>query len=173
MNMDSFKKWVCTAVDMEDKGRKFYEKAAADCQEGFGKDIFAMLRDDEIRHVEKIREIEKALDNEQNLEKACTLPDEQPDSRKIFRAMASGAEVHKACTSTEKALETGLAFEQELIRFYQDALDNAGEGLEKDFLTRMVAEEKQHYALLEDLNFYYKDPEGWAMDQDRAGLDGA
>ncbi|MFO7727990.1 MAG: ferritin family protein [Desulfonatronovibrio sp.] len=173
MDTEGFRQWVCKAIEMEEKGRKFYEQALADCSEGPGREVFTMLRDDEVMHIERIREIEKALDKGDGVEAACTLDEEQQDPRGIFREIAARAEVHKACPSTVKALETGKEFELALVAFYEDALEKARSDLEKKFLKHMVAEEKGHFVLLEDLNFYYQDPEGWAMEQDKAGLDGA
>ncbi|RQD56221.1 MAG: hypothetical protein D5R98_10225 [Desulfonatronovibrio sp. MSAO_Bac4] len=173
MNMENFKKWVCKAIEMEEKGKKFYEKAAADCDQGLGKEIFSMLRDDELKHIERIKEIEKALNQNQGLANACALPDDHQDPGNIFRKIAARSQVHKACPSTVKALKTGIDFELALVKFYEDALEKAQDNLEKQFLKHMVAEEKGHYDLLEDLSFYYEDPEGWAIEQDKAGLDGA
>lgn len=173
MDTESFRQWVCKAIEMEEKGRKFYGQAVDDCGEGPGREVFTMLRDDEKLHVERIREIEKALDKGEGVEAACTLSGEELDPRRVFREIAARAEVHKACPSTVKALETGKEFELALVAFYEDALEKAKNDLEKEFLKHMVAEEKGHFVLLEDLNFYYQDPEGWFMDQEKAGLDGA
>lgn len=173
MNTENFKKWVCKAIELEEKGKKFYEKAASDCERGLGKEVFAMLRDDELRHIERIKEIEKALDKNEGVADACALSDDHQDPGDVFRKIAARAQDHKACPSTVKALDTGIEFELALVMFYEDALEKAQDDLEKEFLKRMVAEEKGHYALLEDMNFYYEDPEGWLMEQDNAGLDGA
>ncbi len=173
MSKEKFKNWVCTALEMEEKGKAFYEKALAQCEKGMGKEIFTMLRDDEIRHIQRIKEIEEALDQDKDLEKACRI-DEQPDDlKKVFRDMAAKSLNEKPCVSTVKALQAGIDFELALVKFYEDALKQAEEDLEKEFLRRMIAEEKGHYVLLSDLNYYYEDPEGWAMGQSHAGLDGA
>ncbi|WP_045216437.1 ferritin-like domain-containing protein [Desulfonatronovibrio magnus] len=174
MSRDQFKKWVCTAIEMEEKGKKFYEKAVEDCKDGLGREIFIMLRDDEVRHIDRIKEIEKALDQGQDvLEQACSMPADEKDMGKMLRDMASKVDTDKACSSTESALNTGIEFELALVKFYEDALEKAQEDIEKEFLKKMVAEEKAHYVLLEDLKYYYEDPEGWAMGQGKSGLDGA
>jgi len=36
-----------------------------------------------------------------------------------------------------------------------------------------VEEEREHRKILENLKYYYTDPEGWLMEKGRAGLDGA
>lgn len=173
MSKEKFKKWVCTALEMEEKGRSFYEKAVSQCEDGVGREIFTMLRDDEVRHIERIKEIEKALDADSGLEQACSFDVSMEDPRQMFRDIAARALEGKPCSTTQKSLQTGIDFELALIKFYEEALNEADEDLERQFLRRMVAEEKGHYVLLSDLNYYYEDPEGWAMEQGRGGLDGA
>lgn len=173
MSREKFKKWVCTALEMEEKGKAFYEKAQAQCEQGMGKEIFTMLRDDEIKHIQRIREIEEALDQGGDLEQACHLDEQQDDLKKVFRDMAARSMSEKPCASTVKALQTGIDFELALVKFYEEALQDAEEDLEKEFLRRMIAEEKGHYVLLSDLNYYYEDPEGWAMEKGGYELDGA
>jgi len=173
MNKERFKKWVCTAVEMEEKGKAFYEKAVSSCEQGLGKEIFIMLRDDELKHIQRIREIENALDKDQDLESVCRIDEEQDDLKKVFRDIAAKHQKEKPCSSMVKSLQTGIDFELALVSFYEEALKGAEEDLEKEFLRRMVAEEKAHYVLLSDLNFYYEDPEGWAMEKGGYGLDGA
>ena len=173
MDRENFKKWVCTALEMEEKGMSLYQKVADECTTKVGQEVFSMLRDDEVKHIEKIKDIERALDQEAGLEQACTLQESDRDPGKIFRELAGKVEAEKPCASTVKALSAGIDFELALVRFYEDALEKASEDLERQFLKRMVNEEKAHFILLSDMQDYYQDPEGWYMQQERAGLDGA
>ncbi len=173
MSTEKFKAWVCTALEMEEKGKVFYEKAVSSCEQGLGKEVFTMLRDDELKHIERIREIEKALDKDEDLVQVCRIDEEQDDLKKVFRDMAAKSQKETPCTYAVKALQTGIDFELALIRFYEEALRGAEEDLEREFLKRMVSEEKGHYVLLSDLNYYYEDPEGWAMEKSGYELDGA
>lgn len=59
------------------------------------------------------------------------------------------------------------------IQFFEKQLQKAGEPEEKEFLSRLIAEEREHYILLADLKFYYVDPEHWFMEKSKARLDGA
>ena len=173
MDRENFKKWVCTALEMEKKGKDFYQSAADECSAKVGQEIFSMLRDDEVRHMERIREIEKALDQGSGLEAACTLQESASDPGQVFRELAGKVQAEKPCDSTVKALSAGIDFELALVKFYEDALEKASEDLERQFLKRMVNEEKAHFILLSDMQDYYQDPEGWYMQQERAGLNGA
>ncbi len=173
MSRENFKNWVCKAVEMEEKGKAFYEQAAKECTTQMGQKIFSMLRDDEIQHIQRIREIEKALDQDSGLEQACRMDDMGSDAGQAFRELAEKVKSEKPCDSTAKALNAGIDFELALVKFYEEALEKASEDLERDFLKRMIQEEKGHYVLLSDMQYYYEDPEGWAMGKARSGLDGA
>ncbi|MFW5730179.1 MAG: ferritin family protein [Desulfonatronovibrionaceae bacterium] len=173
MNDDRFKKWVCTAIDMEEKGRTFYQQALDKCSEGPARQIFAMLRDDEAVHIQRIRDIEKALDSGSDPEASCSLPEVSTEAAAVFKRLARESQARGSCPEIQQALSTGMDFELTLADFYQQALDSAEGDFEKMFLKRMVEEEKGHYVLLKDMQYFYEDPEGWALEQDNAGLDGA
>jgi rubrerythrin len=64
-------------------------------------------------------------------------------------------------------------FEVRSIAFYENHLAQATDPLEQAFLKQMVQEEKSHYQALQDTHYYLTDPEGWFMEKERAGLEGA
>lgn len=173
MNKDRFKEWVCKAIDMEEKGKVFYQQALEKCSDGPARQIFTMLRDDETAHIQRIRDIEKALDSGNDPEASCSLPEVSSEAADVFKKLARESQARESCPETVQALSTGMEFELALVDFYQQALGSAEGDFEKMFLKRMVEEEKGHYALLEDMHYFYEDPEGWSMGQDNAGLDGA
>ena len=63
---DRFIQMLCTAQEMEEKGRAFYEKAMSTSENPLGKEIFRLLIDDEIVHLERIRKISDSLTKDQN-----------------------------------------------------------------------------------------------------------
>ena len=63
---DRFIQMLCTAQEMEEKGRAFYEKAFSNSENPLGKEIFRLLIDDEIVHLERIRKISDSLTKDQN-----------------------------------------------------------------------------------------------------------
>jgi len=52
------------ALDMEEKGKSFYDGAIAKCDNEVGREIFTTLRNDEIVHVERIKEIFDSLETD-------------------------------------------------------------------------------------------------------------
>ena len=55
-------KMLKTALDMEEKGMKFYEEAIAKCKNDLGREIFTTLRADEVVHVERIKAIYTSIE---------------------------------------------------------------------------------------------------------------
>ncbi|MFP4168181.1 MAG: ferritin family protein [Desulfonatronovibrionaceae bacterium] len=164
--------WVCKALEMEEKGYEFYNRAVKECPKGPAREVFAMLRDDEIRHRERIKELARALEENGDWESVCTLDSEFGDAHGIFSRIVAKHD-QSSCKERPAVLDTGIEFELALVQLYEQALDQAAEDKEKEFLQRMIQEEKAHYILLSDLSYFYEDPQAWARDQDRGGLDGA
>ncbi len=163
------------ALDMEEKGKKFYEKAVKECPNEIGKEIFQFLRDEEIKHFTRIKEIYQGLlTGEKWNEKWVELPGSKKDIKPIFRELAKKYALDiKAGPSELEALNIGIDFEAAAIKYYENHLNRAKNPLERKFIEHLIEEEREHYKILEDLKYYYTDPEAWMMEKGRAGLDGA
>ena len=79
----------------------------------------------------------------------------------------------KACLDDVAAIDGGLRMEDASIEFYTKHLEHSIDPLEREFLTRLIEEEREHHKALADLRFYYVDPEHWFMEKSHSGLDGA
>ena len=53
---------LAKALEMEQKGYSFYEKAIGQCTNDVGRDVFTKLRDDELIHIDRIKKIYAALE---------------------------------------------------------------------------------------------------------------
>lgn len=162
------------ALEMEEKGKVFYEKAVQSCKNELGRQIFATLIKDELMHMETIRSIYNELtSNEQWSESWKAKVPEHGDLGTFFRELAAK---HKtditADTNDLQALAVGIDFEAKSIKFYSEDLPKASSPLEKAFLERMIVEEKSHHALLVDTKQYLEDPASYFLEKERAGYDG-
>ena len=163
------------ALSMEEKGKKFYEKAIAECPDELGQEIFKFLRDEEVKHYDKIKEIYRGLESGANgTEEWIHFPKSKTNVKVIFRQLAEkyAAEI-KTGVSEREALDVGIEFESAAIEYYETHLGRAKEPLERKFIEHLIAEEREHRKILQDLKYYYDDPEGWLMEKGRTGLDGA
>ncbi|MBU2548594.1 MAG: ferritin family protein [Proteobacteria bacterium] len=171
---DRSKKMLATALEMEERGKAYYEKAALATKNEVGRGVFKMLAEYEVEHMERIKEIYSVLSGGQGWSESLVSFGLATDLGAVFRKLAEAQREHvRAATSDVEAMSVGVRFESASVKFYEDQLSRAGDLLERRFLELMVAEERGHLNLLSDLRFYYMDPEAWFMEKERAGLDGA
>jgi len=166
---------LATALKMEEKGESFYDQALLKCANPIGREIFSKLKSDERIHVERIKNIYQSL----QAGKAWSSEWESfgfghDNLAEIFKQLAAkhNQAIH-AETGDLEALDIGLDFEQQSVKFYLEHLYLAEDPLEKAFISRMVAEERAHYRALADYKFYLTDPAGWFLENEKASYDGA
>ncbi len=166
---------LAKALEMETKGKAFYEKASSTSTNALGREIFQMLMNDEIVHMDRIRKIYELL----NAGRAWSgewkaMKVEHKDLQTLFTEMASehGSKI-KAEPSDLEALDVGIDLEQRAVAFYEENLPKATDPLEREFTERMIAEERYHYGALSDMKLYLSDPTAWFLERERGGLDGA
>ena len=166
---------VSKALEMEEKGKKFYGEALEKCKNELGRDIFAKLKADEDVHIERIKEIYKNLTDGKGWTEAWKEQDVDDSGLKdIFRKLAKKhGEKIDFSTDDIDALKVGMDFEQKSVDFYQKHLDWSEDEVEKDFVSKMVEEERGHYTALADMKFYVDNPEAWFEEKGRSLLDGA
>jgi rubrerythrin len=164
-----------TALEMETKGHQFYGQTLKTCANPAGREIFQMLMEDEVVHTSVIGRIYDALTGGQDwsAELAQMEAQDHEDLSTVFRQLAvRHGDAITASTSDLEALEVGIDFEKKAVRFYQDALAEATDPLERRFVELMVAEEKTHVQVLADMKLYLTQPQAWFQMQERSQLDG-
>lgn len=163
------------ALEIEHKGKAFYEKALQQVKNKLGRAILETLIQEELVHMDRIRMIAASLQQKQAwTEDWRNLGIDKNEIEAIFNKMARE---HKTATTADtsdiEVLAMGIDLELESIAFYESHLDLAGDPLEEAFLTQIVAEEKVHHASLEDMVLYLKNPEAWFTEHEHHTLDGA
>jgi len=162
------------ALEMEEKGKAFYEKAIAECHNDLGLKIFTMLKKDEDIHVQRIQNIYEHLKGTHTWNDAWkTMDVGHKDLAVIFRELAA---VHKdtikADTGDLAALDVGIDFEFLAVRYYEDHLKGAEEPLEIEFIKHMIEEEKSHHTALSEMKFFLADPAAWFREHEKGAFDG-
>ena len=163
------------ALEMEKKGKDFYEKAAGSCRNEIGSEVFQTLRRDEDIHITRIVEICNTLTKGSAWNAEWKAHDFSHGDLTGF--FADLARKHHSQTTADagdlQALEIGIDFELGSVAFYERALAAAGDTIEREFIGKMIAEEKSHHTILEDAKLYLTDPSSWFREHERGGLDGA
>ena len=165
---------LCTALDMKERKRALYEEGLSACPDQVGKETFIILRDAESEHARQIQEINEEFKKGKSWADACKFFPEQESLKKAFHRIAQEqGEVGVVCADDIRALEVGMKLEEASIEFFRGQLKATQDPTARQFLERMVADEREHFMLLADLKFYYSDPHGWFIEKSKARLDGA
>lgn len=165
----------CTAIALKEKKRSLYEEAVRSCPDPVGIETFRMLQRAEEEHLERINAIYGETRKGKVSAETCRLHEfEAQDKKALLRKIAEvQGKVPKACLDDVAAIDTGLTLENEAITFFTKQLEAATEPHERAFLDQLLGGEREHHILLEDLKFYYVDPENWFLEKGRQVLDGA
>jgi rubrerythrin len=166
---------LSTALAMEEKGREFYEKAASECKNDLGVDLFRQLAADEIRHITAIKEISRSIESCGRFAEGWeSCGGEHADVAAFFDALAARHGTAMRCEAGDMdAVEVAIDMELRAIMFYMQRLGKTSDPAERRFLHAVVAEEHSHHAALTDMRFYLTNPEAYFAEKERAGLDGA
>lgn len=166
---------LCSALELKAKKEKVYEEAMASCSDAVGRETFRILYEAEKEHEKALAQIQEGLKAGKDWAAACRY---RPPEKDLFGRLAESISLDKdklpeACTDEIKALDAGIQLEEACIRLFENKLQDLSDPSQKDFLRMLSAEEREHRRLLQDLKFYYTDPQGWFMEKSRARLDGA
>ncbi len=169
-------KMLSTALEMEGEGRRFYRDTLKRCEHPAAREIYQMLMNDEVVHVEIIKRIYDAIVGGQDWTddfRQLRREQESDDLAGFFEGLAKRLGPEKtSCQDDLAALEVGLDFERRAVAFYEDQLQHAQDPLEKKFVKLMIDEERTHVAVLTDMKVYLENPQSWFLEHGHPLLDG-
>lgn len=168
-------KMLADALEEEEKGLELYEKAVDVCSLELGKEMFRMLLGQERDHIKRIRSVYDSLHRGEawaELWKPEKAEDEDLQEFLLDQIALLGRKIH-AMSGDLQALEIGIVTEQQSIDFYDEHLQKATDPLEQEFLTSMMAEERIHFVVLQDLKLFLTNPESWYTEKEHHAMDGA
>ncbi len=147
--MDGRKKALRDAMKFEMDGREFFIGAAERTSDYFGKIIFNSLADEELKHIETIKVIDRSLREKGR----WPFPEdhEKNERENIFEiARMEMDEIVKDRTDDLQAVKIAMDFEQKGFRFYSGLAREATDRREQEFYQRLASEEQRHLQILED-----------------------
>jgi rubrerythrin len=161
------------ALTMEEKGYAFYNKVVNTSTNPLGKAMFGRLRDDELLHMERIKAIIAGLTSGKDWKiDYDALPVRGQSTSEMFRelARAHASELTPEADDVE-AINVGLDFEAKAVRYYEDHLKDAQDPMEREFIEKMIVEEKDHHATCLELKRFYADPAAYFVETEHPHLD--
>lgn len=162
--------WLDKALEMETRGRDFYEKVSGAAQDVLVRDFFKFLADQETVHIKIIKQIYSRLGHDSCWAEAKEHHSGGEALNKVFLTLTK----NKPSSDSDiiQALDHGITFETEAAAFYKNEMPNTTCEAERDFLLALYGEENDHRQVLADMKLFYTNPEAWAEKMDNMHLDG-
>jgi len=154
------------ALEMEEKGYKFYKEASEKSENNVTKNTFNFLADNELLHIESIKKFYNALKEKEQLPSIILegIKDKRSKELEIFSTSISElTEKIKPSDDDQKACEFAMEFENSGYRYYEGMLKEAKDLNLIEFLKFLVEEENKHYESLMKLHTYLTDSHNWFM----------
>jgi rubrerythrin len=138
------------AIDIEENGRLFYEKAQGLVDNPEVKDMFAKLANDEIEHKKKFISLKAQLPESAKVPTVWD-PDNELDQylrmmagMNVFRSDVSVQKALDQVNNTTDALELAIQFEKDSVVFYLTMQDATEEKRGRELIGQLVQEEREH-----------------------------
>lgn len=148
------------AMEKELEVKAYYEKLAAESAHPGVKNIFTILAADEEKHYQAVQSMRKEA-NSGILDDSPALETARKVLGEFFGDTAPAAHLKKSLDSYQHA----LFVEAESVKFYEGILENVQDENLKKVLTTILAQEREHYNIVENLYDYVLKPEyflAWA-----------
>ena len=144
------------AIQMENDGENYYREQAKKNKDNGLKGIFEMLAGDEKRHAEILKK--KAAGT------ALIQTDTLVKSKNVFDKMSDFKEETKAAPSDLDLYTMALSMEKKSIDLYEEYLEKADDEEQKKIFSYLIGQEKEHYAVLEELLVMVRHAVQWVED---------
>ena len=142
------------AVKMEQDGEKLYRGLAAQSSDTGIKGIFNDLADDEVKHAQIVRQLQK------NINPRMAATSILRDAKSVFSDMAVKKDFQAAGNDEPALYRKAFDLEKKSRDFNQAQADVTQKGAQAIF-TQLAGEESQHMILLENLIEFVSRPMTW------------
>jgi rubrerythrin len=159
------------ALEMEEEGFQTYTEGAKTIKNSLGKRMLERLAQDELNHMNRIREVYEALEGKRNWNTVTIQPPrESATFQDIFNRLRtdlnqSMEELGNHGVDDEEVIETGINLENYSKFFYAEAAKKVKDEKIKEFLEILTREEQAHYDALRKVNSFMADPANWFATQ--------
>ena len=165
---------LATAIKFEEDGRKLFLECVNKTEHPWGKGLFQSLADDELMHIERLKEtFDKLTISEQFTEGPLPLAAEKQWKNIFEQAKGTADTTVKASTGDIEALTLAINFEEKGIAYYKKLSEASHNLLEKKFYQILSQEENKHFLILKDSHELLTDPASWYEKNEKIDLDGA
>jgi len=159
------------ALQMEEDGKAYYEKARDKASNAMAKSVFDHLIKAEENHMKKIQQLYRSLEETGTWPAALITKDTARSASSIFaEALENIHERVKGSTDDIDALRMAAQIEEKGRKYYQNQADATDDPFEKKFYYLLVQEEGEHFISILDTIQYLEDPQGYFHQLERGTI---
>ena len=164
---------LLAAIKFEEDGRNLYLECIKKTEHTWGKSLFQSFADDELKHIERLREtFDKLTVSEKYTEGPLPMASEKQWKNIFEKAKSKIDTVVKASSNDIDALKLAIDFEERGMKYYKKLSEESNNPLEKKFYQILAQEENRHFIILKNSCELLTDPASWFERTEKIGLDG-
>ena len=169
--LETTKKALQTAIQMEIDGKEFYLKAAKTSGNGMGKKLLNRLAEEEDIHRKVFENIYNNLGAKQDWPKAEIKHGSGVHTILADAVQSIGKDI-KPAQAEKDAVKTAMEMENKTYDFYRSRASKASYPAEKEFYQQLAVQEEEHHKALLSYYEFLTDPEAWFVQMEHPSLDG-
>jgi rubrerythrin len=154
------------AIKMEVDGKNFYEKMASESRIAGLKTIFSRLAEDEQKHFDIFQAL-KGQTQKAVMEDSTVLE----KSRNIFEELLQGGVRPEPVATDLEGYQYAMKLEEDSFRLYEDAAAKEQNVEVKHLLLRIAKEERNHFAILQNIFDFVNAPNEYLAWREFSNLD--
>lgn len=140
------------ALKMEEDGKAYYEKLAAETSIPEFKSIFSLLAAAEQVHHDALLAMKKGVDTAQADSKVLA------QAKNIFEKLLKMNETHDTLQFDRDGYLHAINAEEESIKFYENAAKRENNESAKNLLLMLAEDEKEHLSIVENIYEFVEKP---------------
>lgn len=144
------------AIQMENEGENYYREQAQKNKDNGLKGVFEMLAEDEKRHAQILKDKAAGM--------ALIQTDTLIKSKSVFDGMDDFKDETKVVPGQIDLYTMALQMEQKSIDLYEEYLKKADDDSQREIFSYLVSQEKDHYAVIEELLIMVRHSLQWVED---------
>jgi len=166
-NIENIKDAIKTAIQMEQEGYNFYQKAAAQTSSDMGRTVFSSLAADELLHLEIFKNLFEEKIGQDEWYNLVNSGKKYADI-KVFPKDLKRIEGKNPDTNEIDAIRMAMDSEKKAIDFYSQIKQDLNSDDIKKIIDEIIRQEQSHYKILEG-EFNHINITGYWFDLDYLG----
>jgi len=164
---EKIKDAIKTAIQMEQEGYSFYQKAAAQTSSEMGRTVFSSLAADELLHLEVFKNLFEEKLGQDEWNKLVNSGLKYADIQ-VFPKDLKKVEGANPDTNEIDAIRMAMDSEKRAIDFYAKIKQSITDNEIKEIIDEIIRQEQSHYTVLEG-EFYHITSTGYWFELDYLG----